>query len=456
MHWVKPRMYCTSPRCGLFERADWIGIGDNSMKVDITVPELAESITEAVIGEWLKKPGEWIEDGEQLVDIETDKVILEVTAPQRGELASISKQTGEQVQSNEVIAVIDTSKKGRKTAAPGKEQKEKPATQKDSEPADTESKAAPDSAAPDSAAPAEEPAPSKTSPAVRKLAEEHGVDVRSIEGTGKGGRITKQDVQARIEHDREETDPAADTRVPPQGETEVTETRQDRRVPMTNLRKTIARRLVQAQQQSAMLTTFNEVNMNNIKSLRNKYKEDFEKRHGVKLGFMSFFIKASIEALKEFSIINASIEDEGIVYHDYFDIGVAVSTERGLIVPVIRDADQLRFAEIERSIADFASRARRNKISIEELSGGTFTITNGGIFGSMMSTPIINPPQSAILGMHTIMDRPVVQDGEIRVVPMMYLALSYDHRTIDGKDAVQFLVRIKETIEDPARLLLQA
>ncbi|MDE0410785.1 MAG: 2-oxo acid dehydrogenase subunit E2, partial [Gammaproteobacteria bacterium] len=280
------------------------------MKVDITVPELAESITEAVIGEWLKKPGEWIEDGEQLVDIETDKVILEVTAPQRGELASISKQTGEQVQSNEVIAVIDTSKKGRKTAAPGKEQKEKPATQKNSEPelADAASKAAPDSTAP-----AEEPVPSKTSPAVRKLAEDHGVDVRSIKGTGKGGRITKQDVQARIEDDRDETAPAADMRVSLQEETEVTETRKDRRVPMTNLRKTIARRLAQAQQQSAMLTTFNEVNMNNIKCLRNKYKEEFEKKHGVKLGFMSFFIKASIEALKEFSIINASIEDEDIV-----------------------------------------------------------------------------------------------------------------------------------------------
>ena len=423
------------------------------MKVDITVPELAESITEAVIGEWLKKPGEWIEDGEQLVDIETDKVILEVTAPQRGELASISKQTGEQVQSNEVIAVIDTSKKGRKTAVPGKEQKEKPGTQKNSEPepADAGSKAAPDSTAP-----AEEPVPSKTSPAVRKLAEDHGVDIRSIEGTGKGGRITKQDVQARIKNDRDETAPAEDMRVSLQEETEVTETRKDRRVPMTNLRKTIARRLVQAQQQSAMLTTFNEVNMTNIKGLRDKYKEEFEKKHGVKLGFMSFFIKASIEALKEFSIINASIEDEDIVYHDNFDIGVAVSTERGLVVPVIREADQLRFAEIERSIADFASKARSNKISIEELSGGTFTITNGGIFGSMMSTPIINPPQSAILGMHTIMDRPIVQDGEIRIAPMMYLALSYDHRTIDGKDAVQFLVRIKETIEDPARLLLQA
>lgn len=423
------------------------------MKVDITVPELAESITEAVIGEWLKKPGEWIEDGEQLVDIETDKVILEVTAPQRGELASISKQTGEQVQSNEVIAVIDTSKKGKKTAALGKEQKEKPATQKNSEP---EPAAAESKAAPDSTVPAEEPVPSKTSPAVRKLAEDHGVDVRSIKGTGKGGRITKQDVQARIENDRDETAPAADMRVSLQEETEVTEPRTDRRVPMTNLRKTIARRLVQAQQQSAMLTTFNEVNMINIKGLRDKYKEEFEKKHGVKLGFMSFFIKASIEALKEFSIINASIEDEDIVYHDNFDIGVAVSTERGLIVPVIRGADQLRFAEIERSIADFASRARSNKISIEELSGGTFTITNGGIFGSMMSTPIINPPQSAILGMHTIMDRPIVQDGEIRIAPMMYLALSYDHRTIDGKDAVQFLVRIKETIEDPARLLLQA
>ena len=423
------------------------------MKVDITVPELAESITEAVIGEWLKKPGDWIEEGEQLVDIETDKVLLEVPAPQSGELTSISKQTGEQVQSNEVIAKIDTGKKGRKTAAASKEEpKGKSDTRETPAPADRKGKATPDSNTP-----AEEPVPSlsQASPAVRKLAEDHGVDIQSIQGTGKGGRITKQDVQTHIE-DRKPADPAPEMQVLSQQETAVSKTRKDRRIPMTNLRKTIARRLVNARQESAMLTTFNEVNMLDISDLRRKYKVEFEKNHGAKLGFMSFFIKASIEALKEFAIVNASIEGTDIVYHDYFDIGVAVSTERGLVVPVIRDADQLRFAQIERSIADFASRARDNKLSIEELSGGTFTITNGGIFGSMMSTPIINPPQSAILGMHTIMERPIVQDGEVRIAPMMYLALSYDHRTIDGKDAVQFLVRIKEIIEDPARLLLQA
>ena len=422
------------------------------MKVDITVPELAESITEAVIGEWLKKPGERVEEGEQLVDIETDKVILEVTAPKSGELTLISKQASEQVQSNEVIAVIDTSKHGAKTsAAPAKQPESK---------AEAPAEAAPLASAavsksPAVPAPAAAPAPAvsasaKTSPAVRKLAAEHDIAIQDIQSTGKGGRVTKQDVEAHIKASETEAEPV------PQAASEARGGREDRRVPMTGLRKSIARRLVSAQQQSAMLTTFNEVNMDNIIGLRKKHKENFEKIHGVKLGLMSFFIKAAIEALKEFPIINASVEGEDIVYHDYFDIGVAVSTERGLIVPVIRDTDQLSFADIESCIANFASRARESKVTVEELTGGTFTITNGGVFGSMMSTPIINPPQSAILGMHSIQARPVAYNGEVSIAPMMYLALSYDHRTIDGKEAVQFLVRIKNTIEDPVRLLLQA
>ena len=420
------------------------------MKVDITVPELAESITEAVIGEWLKKPGDWIQEGEQLVDIETDKVILEVTAPGSGELASIRKQTNEQVQSNEVIAVLDTSKKGSKaSSAPAKQSND------NAEPQETASPAAGEAVS-ESHAPPVATAPAKTSPAVRKLAADHGIDIRSIRGTGKGGRVTKHDVEAHTHTPKAEADPVPKRVAAPQAVPSAKGARKEKRLPMTNLRKTIAKRLVSAQQQSAMLTTFNEANMSNIIDLRQKYKQNFEKTHGVKLGFMSFFIKACIEALREFPIINASLDGEDIVYHDYFDVGVAVSTQRGLIVPVIRDADQLTFAEIESRIADFASRARDNKVTVEELTGGTFTITNGGIFGSMMSTPIINPPQSAILGMHSIQPRPVVQNDEIGIAPMMYLALSYDHRTIDGKEAVQFLVRVKDTIEDPARLLLQA
>ena len=417
------------------------------MKVDITVPELAESITEAVIGEWLKQPGEWIQEGEQLVDIETDKVILEVTAPKSGELASIRKQRNEQVQSNEVIAVLDTSKRGGKTSA-------EPVKPPENKTAPPEKSAQPASEA--ASEPPATPEPVKTSPAVRKLAADHQVDIRAVRGTGKGGRVTKQDVKAYIEAPKAEAAPVPESITEQQAAPETRGKREDKRVQMTSLRKAIARRLVSAQQQSAMLTTFNEVDMSKVIGLRQKYKENFEKKHGVKLGFMSFFIKACIEGLKEFPVINASIENEDIVYHDYFDIGVAVSTERGLVVPVIRDANLHSFADIERSITDFAQRARENKITIGELTGGTFTITNGGVFGSMLSTPIINPPQSAILGMHSIQARPVVQNEELGIAPMMYLALSYDHRIIDGKDAVQFLVRVKDTIEDPTRLLLQA
>ena len=426
------------------------------MKVDVTVPELAESITEAVVGAWLKKQGDQVEEGEQLVDIETDKVILEITAPQSGQLVSIGKQAGDEVQSNEVLAVIDPGKRGsRSSAAPAK-----PSTEAVAPPAED---VAPAGAAVSVSAASEtspEPAksaPSKSSPAVRKLAAEHGINLQDVESTGKGGRVTKQDVKAHIQAMEAETQAAPPDAAPaPRPDSRARGSRQIRRVSMTALRKSIARRLVSAQKQSAMLTTFNEVNMKNVMELRETYRQEFEKSHGVRLGFMSFFIKAVIDALKAFPVINASVEGDDIVYHEYFDIGVAVSTERGLIVPVIRDADRLSFARIESSIVDFASRARENKVTLEELTGGTFTITNGGVFGSMMSTPIINPPQSAILGMHAIQNRPVVHDGEIRIAPMMYLALSYDHRIIDGKEAVQFLVHAKNIIENPVRLLLQA
>ncbi len=433
------------------------------MKVDVTVPELAESVTEAIIGEWLKKPGEFVEEGEQLVDVETDKVILEITAPQSGELASIAKQKNDQVKSNDVIAVINADKKGTKSVTKdnGKDsEKESSVSEYVSAvvSAKNNDSKLQQSNSTDSTA---KSSTSKTSPAVRKLAAENNIDVKSVQGTGKDGRVTKKDIEAVINSaepaSASDIDSATEIMTAPQfmpmqsssGE------REDKRVPMTGLRKNIAKRLVQSQHETAMLTTFNEVNMQNIIDLRKRYKESFEDSHGVKLGFMSFFVKATIEALKEYPVINASVESTDIVYHDYFDIGVAVSTQRGLIVPIIRDADGMSFAGIEQTINDLAVRAQENKVTIEELTGGTFTISNGGVFGSMMSTPIINPPQSAILGMHSIQARPIAQNGEVVIAPMMYLALSYDHRIIDGREAVQFLSHVKNIIEDPNRLLLQ-
>jgi 2-oxoglutarate dehydrogenase E2 component (dihydrolipoamide succinyltransferase) len=431
------------------------------MKVDVTIPELAESVSEAIIGDWLKKPGEFVEEGEQLVEVETDKVILEITAPQTGELTSIAKHKNEHVQSNEVIAVIDTSKKGSKSTSKNGSASFSPEQTKSEQAkavgtTNTISQIRPNAtvASNEEAAP---PQSSKSSPSVRKLAAENKIDIKSIRGTGKEGRITKSDIEQIIDNAEpsaaSELDSATEIMRAPQ--IEPIGLREDKRVPMTTLRKSISKRLVQSQHESAMLTTFNEVNMQSIMNLRKRYKESFEQSHGVKLGFMSFFVKAVVEALKEFPVINASIEDTDIIYHDYFDIGVAVSTQRGLMVPIVRDADTLSFSGIEKTINDLAVRAQENKVTIEELSGGTFTISNGGIFGSMMSTPIINPPQSAILGMHSIQARPIAQGGEVIIAPMMYLALSYDHRIIDGKEAVQFLNHIKNIIEDPNRLLLQ-
>jgi len=364
------------------------------MKVDVTIPELAESVSEAIMGDWLKKPGDFVEEGEQLVDVETDKVILEITAPGTGELSSIAKNKNDSVQSNEVIGVINTNKKSTKktsvsSANENKEDSTKPESNTNimSEVIDSP------------VAKYVEDTVSKSSPAVRKFAAENNIDIKTVRGTGKDGRITKKDVELLLDSTlpatASEIDSATEIMTAPQFMP--TNMRESKRVPMTSLRKNISKRLVQSQHESAMLTTFNEVNMQSIIDLRQRYKESFEESHGVKLGFMSFFIKAAVEALKEFPIINASIEGDEIIYHEFFDIGVAVSTQRGLIVPIIRDAGELSFAGIEKTINTYANRAQENKLTMEELSGGTFTISNGGVFGSMMSTPIINPPQSAIL-----------------------------------------------------------
>ena len=389
------------------------------MLVEVKVPALAESIADATIVTWLKNVGEYVGREEHLTDLETDKVTLEVTAPEAGVLKEIKQANGKTVHSNEVLAVIDTEAKG-VVAAPKIGAAAKPAAPLRPE--------------------------SKMGPAARKISQEQNVDTAAISGSGRGGRVTKEDVLKSVEAPqvrvREEFTPASGARA-------------EERVPMTRLRARIAERLKQAQNTAAMLTTFNEVNMQPVMGLRDKYKERFLKEFGVKLGFMSFFTKACIEALRKFPVVNASVDGNDIVYHGYFDVGIAVGTERGLVVPVIQDADRYSFAQLETKVVEFGQKARDGKLSMEELSGGTFTITNGGVFGSLLSTPILNPPQSAILGMHKIQDRPVVENGQIVARPMMYVALSYDHRIIDGQEAVQFLVAVKEALEDPARMLLQ-
>ena len=393
------------------------------MIIEVKVPVFAESITEGTLLSWHKKVGDAVTRDETLVDIETDKVVLEVPAPQSGVLVEIVVQDGETVTSEQFLAKIDTEAAA--TAA------------------------APTAQPAPAAAPAAEAAPSANTqagvalPAAAKLAAETGVDVASIQGSGRDGRVLKEDVKnaaAKVQ--------AASAAPAPTGP------RPEQRVPMSRLRTRVAERLLASQQENAILTTFNEVNMKPVMDLRAKYKEKFEKEHGVKLGFMSFFVKAAVAALKKFPVVNASVDGKDIVYHGYFDIGIAIGSPRGLVVPILRDADQMSIAEIERAIVDYAVKAKDGKIAIEDLTGGTFSITNGGTFGSMMSTPIINPPQSAILGMHATKERAVVENGQVVVRPMMYLALSYDHRIIDGREAVLTLVTIKELLEDPARLLL--
>ncbi len=414
------------------------------MTTDIKAPVFPESVAEGTVATWHKQPGESCSRDELLVDIETDKVVLEVVAPSDGVVEKILKGEGETVNSGEVIGAFNEGAKGVSSSEGNGKAEEAPATSGGEEKAE--------------AAASE----SILSPAARRLAEENDVDPASISGTGKDGRITKQDVLEALKQDdgsKGASAPAPQAEQPsapgnmPRMELPGQD-RPEKRVPMTRLRASIARRLVEAQQNAAMLTTFNEVNMKPIMDLRKQYKDGFEKRHGVKLGFMGFFAKAAVEALKRFPAVNASIDGNDMVYHGYQDIGVAVSTDRGLVVPVLRDVDAMGLADIERSIGEFGIKARDGKLSIEDMTGGTFTISNGGIFGSLLSTPILNPPQTAILGMHKIQERPMAVNGQVVVQPMMYLALSYDHRMIDGKEAVQFLVTIKELLEDPARILL--
>ncbi|MCK6428278.1 MAG: 2-oxoglutarate dehydrogenase complex dihydrolipoyllysine-residue succinyltransferase [Burkholderiaceae bacterium] len=415
--------------------------------VEVKVPQLSESVAEATLLQWKKRPGDAVAVDEVLIEVETDKVVLEVPAPSAGVLASIVKPDGSTVVAGELIATIDSA--GKAAAAPA------PAAQA--------------VAAAAAAAPAVVPAATTAAvamPAAAKMMADAGLSPAQVAGTGKDGRILKGDVIAAKEAAARAPAPAVAPAAPPAAKPALPEVkapvdlsilanRPEQRVPMSRLRQRVAERLVQSQSTAAILTTFNEVNMQPVMELRSRYKDRFEKEHGVKLGFMSFFVKAAVAALKRFPIVNASVDGNDIVYHGYFDIGIAVGSPRGLVVPILRDADQMSFADIEKKIADFGKRAADGKLGIDELTGGTFSISNGGVFGSMLSTPIINPPQSAILGIHATKERPVVENGQIVIRPMNYLALSYDHRIIDGREAVLSLVAMKEALEDPARLLLE-
>jgi len=420
------------------------------MRIEVKVPQLPESVAEATLVNWHKKAGEAVKRDENLIDIETDKVVLELPAPGDGVLVEITRPDGSTVTSNDVIAVIDTDGKAdgaaRSTAAVA--------------PTAAPAASAAPAAAPPAAPAAAPPAASATAlPAARKMMADQGVDPSTVTGTGRGGRILKEDVvqtvAARAKPAATPAAPPAAAKPPaPKPPSASLGARPEQRVPMSRLRARIAERLVQSQSTAAILTTFNEVNMQPVIDLRNRYKDRFEKEHGVKLGFMGFFVKAAVHALKKYPLVNASIDGADIVYHGYYDIGIAVGSPRGLVVPIIRDADQLSIADIEKTIADFGKRAQEGKLTVEELTGGTYTISNGGVFGSMLSTPIINPPQSAILGVHATRDRPVAENGQVVIRPVNYLAQSYDHRIIDGREAVLSLVAIKEALEDPARLLL--
>jgi 2-oxoglutarate dehydrogenase E2 component (dihydrolipoamide succinyltransferase) len=407
------------------------------MTIEVRVPQLPESVADATLVAWHKKPGDAVSRDENLVDLETDKVVLEVPAPATGVIKELKVQNGATVTSGQLLALLEEGAAVSTAPAAG---------------APLAKAAAPPEAATESRAATGE----KLAPSVRRLVEEHKLDAGAISGSGRDGRITKGDVLSHLSG----KDAAAASRPAPPSPVTVAVSaapgeRGERRVPMTRLRARIAERLVQAQSTAAMLTTFNEVDLKAVNELRARHKERFEKVHGARLGFMSFFVKACIEALRRFPVVNASVDGNDVVYHEYYDIGVAVSTDRGLIVPVLRNADALSFGEIEQAVVGYANRARDGSITIEELTGGTFTITNGGVFGSLLSTPILNMPQSAILGMHKIQERPVVVEGQVVVRPMMYLALTYDHRIVDGREAVQFLVAVKDALEDPARLLLQ-
>ncbi|MDE1891417.1 MAG: 2-oxoglutarate dehydrogenase complex dihydrolipoyllysine-residue succinyltransferase [Betaproteobacteria bacterium] len=397
------------------------------MIIEVKVPQLSESVSEATLLTWNKSVGDMVVRDENLIDVETDKVVLELPAPVNGKLISILKKQGDQVTSNEVIATIDTDAVADKESLANKKDSSSEKQIESSKDTQTSSLTV-------------------AMPAAKKLIVENNLDIKQIEGSGRGGRVTKADVIGQLAQNKTNTAPVQVATL--SGE------RIEQRVPMSRLRARVAERLVESQSTAAILTTFNEVNMQPVMDLRNKYKEKFEKEHGVKLGFMSFFVKAAVAALKKYPIVNASIDGNDIIYHGYYDIGIAVGSARGLVVPILRNADQLSIADIEKQIADFGNRAKDGKITLEELTGGTFSISNGGVFGSMLSTPIINPPQSAILGVHATKERAVVENGQIVIRPMNYLAMSYDHRIIDGREAVLTLVAIKDALEDPARLLL--
>ena len=400
------------------------------MSIEVRVPQLPESVADATLIAWRKKPGEAVGRDENLVDLETDKVVLEVPSPSAGVIKELRVENGATVTSGQVLAILEAGE-GATAAKPQARTEEKPAA----------------------SAKAESVAAAKLAPSAKRMVEEHKLDAGQIAGSGRDGRVTKGDV---IQHmSGKESAPAAKARPAAVQLPQAAGSRNEQRVAMTRLRARIAERLIQAQSTAAMLTTFNEVDLTGVNEIRARYKDKFEKAYGVKLGFTSFFIKASIEALRKFPAVNASIDGGDIVYHEFYDIGVAVSTDRGLMVPVLRNAEGMSFAEIETAVGAYAQKARDGSITLEELTGGTFTITNGGVFGSLMSTPILNPPQVAILGMHKIQERPMVVDGEIKIRPMMYLALTYDHRIVDGRESVQFLVAVKEALEDPARLLVQ-
>jgi 2-oxoglutarate dehydrogenase E2 component (dihydrolipoamide succinyltransferase) len=423
--------------------------------VEVKVPQLSESVAEATLLQWKKKPGEAVAIDEILIDVETDKVVLEVPAPAAGVLAEIVRDDGSTVAAGELIARIDTEGKGAASSA--------------AQPAPAPAAAKPAAEAPRAPATGGGAMGGVAMPAAAKLMADKGMSAAQVTGTGRDGRITKGDVIAAAEAGARAPAPApAPTSAPAAAaprpalpevkapiDLSLLSDRPEQRVPMSRLRQRVAERLVQSQSTAAILTTFNEVNMQPLMEMRGRYKDRFEKEHGVKLGFMSFFVKAAVAALKRYPVVNASIDGNDIVYHGYFDIGIAVGSPRGLVVPILRDADQLTFADIEKRIADFGKRAGEGKLALEELTGGTFSISNGGVFGSMLSTPIINPPQSAILGIHATKERPVVEDGQVVIRPMNYLALSYDHRIIDGREAVLALVAMKEALEDPARLLLE-
>jgi 2-oxoglutarate dehydrogenase E2 component (dihydrolipoamide succinyltransferase) len=402
------------------------------MSIEIKAPVFPESVADGTVATWHKKPGEAVARDELIVDIETDKVVLEVVAPADGVISKVLKNEGDTVLSQEVLALFD---EGAKSAA----------------------STAPVVAAVPAAAPTAAASDDALSPAVRKLIAENNLDPAKITGTGKGGRLTKEDVESHLKKPAAPA-PAVTSAAPAPAAQAIAVAvgeRVEKRVPMTRLRAKVAERLLEAKQTTAMLTTFNEVNMKPVMELRKQYAEKFEKVHGVRLGFMSFFVKAAVEALKRFPAVNASIDGNDIVYHGFYDVGVAVSSDRGLVVPILRNTERMSLAEVEKTVGEFGKKAKDGKLTIEEMTGGTFTISNGGVFGSLLSTPILNPPQTAILGMHKIQERPMAVNGQVVILPMMYLALSYDHRLIDGKEAVSFLVAIKELVEDPARLLLE-